>query len=303
MRSLKSQQVLPKCTNCGNDLPAKNQSCMCRFLKVTSEDRENKPASQTLEDLLDGLTLGSTVCKDNNEIPKTKIKPSKVKENSMKLRKLLGDNFSDSFQPTQNCDWGMKSECSDKNVEEAPATASPSAIDAKLSFEHLLEDEEWTPADFVKDDEIDLSDIVHTITGGFGDVKVSSSGKFEHSPSPTTHMAERVVRKHYVTHEADHVVPLSTPGREDSFEENIPYTPLIERVRKMHKTAAQMKSTSILSSLKGRRFSESFDAFCVGENVTSSPKADISEATISDIGHASGVTFSLGITNFLENSN
>ena len=262
----------------------------------------SKPSSKTLEDILDSMTLSSTAPQKE---PKGcgSEKSSKVKENCVKLKKLCGDDVPDSLVSIQNSDMIIKAERSNTEIKQVSMCTSPieeCIRKDKLSFEHLLENEEWTVADFVKDDEIDLSDIVHRITKG--SAAVNSDHKLESTASQASQIDLQEVVK-YDVYDLDHVVPDSPPRRDYSFEDDIPYTPLIERVRKMHATSAPGKRTSILASLKGRRFSESFDAFCLGDNVTSSPKADdpcVANSTATS--HLAGVTFSLGITNFLENS-
>lgn len=295
-KNVKASQALPTCSSCGKELPSKNQKCMCLFVKVGQEKIKSTPKS--LEEFLDGLTLDSTKreVKELKEPTKTFTK-SKVAGNSEKLKKLfteVSDEVETSASPPLDCDTELrKKKIIGTKLLSQCAPAITTKESPKFSFENLLEDEIWTVDDFAEeDDEGDLSDIVQSIIGRgrHADVRRVEAETPEvcnvEAGACTTVMPEPVLT-----------------SREESSEEEAPYTPLIDRVRKLQKTNEPMRRRSLVAAMKLRRFSESYDAFCMGDNATSSPQA-INNAELSngDISGPSSVTFSLGITKLLENS-
>ncbi|XP_034233353.1 flap endonuclease GEN [Thrips palmi] len=289
-KAAKVSQALPKCPKCGKDLPSKTQKCMCHFVKVAPAEKE-KTSPKSLEELLDTLTLNSASSKREMKEPaKTAIK-SKVAGNSEKLKKLLSqvsDETDTGASPTLDCE----SEQLNKTYE------SP-----KFSFEDLLGDEKWTVDDFVVEEEGDLSDIVQSITGR-GRSTDEMKAKMSKSPVPT-HDMELENSKEEMCMEHTTAMPVLASGDVDvdSSEEEAPYTPLIDRIRKLQENKVPTKRHSIVAAMKLRRFSESFEAFCMGDNATSSPRvSNDAESSSGDMSGPSPNTFSLGITNLLETS-
>ncbi|KAJ1523776.1 hypothetical protein ONE63_001609 [Megalurothrips usitatus] len=278
--------IAHECPSCGKNLPSKNQKCLCHFLTTSVAKEKEKEvkssASGTLEDLLDRLSLNSAGSTNENKPLKTKSKSSKIADNCEKLKRLLGN---DSFDLPE-------SKVNEKNVFVAQSRSPLPAVkdSEKCSFEHLLDDEKWTIDDFAED-EGDLSDIVQTITGKRISARVSEELEACSTPPRKTSDIDALgTPKDFNQHQD-----------EDPFEEDAIYTPLIERVRRMRENNAKDRRTSAVSSLKIRRFSESFDAFCLGDNATSSPVASAEDKSC-DYGTLPNVTFSLGITNLLEDS-
>lgn len=296
------------CTDCGKELPGKNQRCMCHFVTKSSDKREDQSPSSTLEDLLDKLTLNSEAHskhkKEKEEKEQSKAKPkSKVMENTEKLKRLLGYDESNLAENVHS-------------VEKTKNAADPISLTAslntvkqseKLSYENLLGDEDWSISDFVKEEEeeCDLSDIVQTITGKRNDV--TETKKLGLSSTAIQH---QIGTDHSSSPGQSSICSSDSPllpkfGEEDPFDGETIYTPLIDRVRKLQINKNE-KHTSAATSLKLRRFSESFDAFCIGENATSSPIANsssnIAEPSLSESNTPVHLTFGLGITNLLEDS-
>lgn len=315
-KKVKASHAQPKCPSCGKDLPSKNQKCMCQFVTVAPTEKETKSTSKSLEELLDDMTLCSAASKKKTkelkETPIT-ITKSKVANNSEKLKKLLTQVSEEedhkSASPTLDC--GLES----TNIKAVGTmllqSGSPSSVrnqSPKFSFENLLDDVKWTIDDFEIEEEGDLSDIVQSITGrrrstDAGTIKMS--GLLE---SPEETCDEEL--ENFET-ESETGLRTATPEAVfkskcgDSSDDEAPYTPLIDRVRKLQGNKVPNKRHSVVAAMKLRRFSESFDAFCMGDNATSSPRVSVSsEAEISNgtVSGPSAITFSLGITKLLEDS-
>ncbi|KAK3913635.1 Flap endonuclease GEN [Frankliniella fusca] len=291
------------CSECGKELPGKNQRCICYFVTTSSHKKEDQSPPSTLEDLIDKLSLKSesdakNKKKEEEKENKEQLRPrSKVDESTEKLKGLLG--YNDSQSPEETYSFYRKEDHRHASGCVSSTSARAKTSD-KLSYENLLDDD-WSISDFAKEEEGDLSDIVQAITG----VRNHAIGTKESTPT-----------QHYVdsdnisSAQQDSMCSVESPlpsnlGEDDPFDE-LPYTPLIERVRKMQKNKTEVKRTSAAASLKLRRFSESFDAFCEGENATSSPISNSilkkDESSLSESRTLSHVTFSLGISKLLENS-
>lgn len=269
VKGVKKSQLTHQCSSCGRDLPSQSQTCLCHFMSKT----DVKTSVSTLEDLLDNMSLDPALkVKEINVPSKSSSQPSKIRVNCEKLKKLLGEGGDEGFQGPSKIEDENK-----KGVESfLSVTPKPNKKEtAKFSFEYLLEDEDWSEADFVTEDTGDLSDVVQSITGTRSEVK------------------------------PDCLVDHCSIPNEDGFayegelsDEDVPYTPLIERVRKLQKTKMG-ESQATEASWKLRRLSESFNAFCAEESTSSSPIVNGERSFNSDAN--SDVTFSLGITTLLEN--
>lgn len=221
------------------------------------------------------------VCSNKQENKSTKQNPqqSKLKKNCERLKILLhdSDQSKQDYVAGSNKNYPEMATCSQTKKPCSPPTKKTSIF----SFEDLLKDEKWSESDFAEEEEGDLSDVVQSITGTY-------------KKQPSSPQSQEQMK---INSEKASVYPQSLT--DESSEEDVPYTPLIDRVKKMQ-GSREGKSASAAASMKLRRLSESFANFCFGENVTSSPISDANYVVAS--ANVPEVSFSLGITNLLEST-